>query len=75
MTYYLLSIHDPNVTSYRDAARAKHPIDAGSLDEAKWLADALIERDYPRIGKATIRLFDETGLVATRPSDGDWPDG
>ena len=73
MAYYLLTVQAPGAVTYREAAKAKHQIEAASVEEAKWLADDLVERDYPRIGKATIRLFDETGLIAMRQGDGDWP--
>lgn len=58
--------------SYKDVAKAKHHIEAGSLDEAKWHADNLIDDHYPRADKATMQLFDETGLIATRKGDGEW---
>jgi hypothetical protein len=73
VAYYLLTVQEPGAVTYREAAKAKHQIEAASVEEAKWHADNLIEREYPKIGKGTIRLFDETGLIAMRQGDGEWP--
>jgi len=72
MGYYLLTVRQAGAMSYKDAAKAKHHIEAGSLSEAKWHADNLIDDRYPKADKATMQLFDETGLIATRKGDGDW---
>lgn len=73
MAYYLLTVQEPGAVTYKETAKAKHHIEAASLEDAKWRADDFIEREYPKIGKATIRLFDETGLIAMRQGDGEWP--
>jgi hypothetical protein len=73
MAYYLLTVQGPGAMTYREAAKSKHHIEAASVDEAKWRADELVEREYPKIGKATIRLFDESGLIAERQGEGEWP--
>jgi hypothetical protein len=72
MAYYLLIVHHPNALSYKEASSAKHHFDAASFDDAKWQADIIIDNHYTRIDKATMRLFDETGLVATRQGEGEW---
>ena len=72
MAYYLLKVEQPGSRSYREAASAKHQIDARSLNDAKWQADDIIDINYQKIGKATMQLFDETGLVATRKGEGEW---
>ena len=72
MAYYLLQVEQPGARSYKETAGAKHHIDARSLDEAKWHADAIIDNHYRKIDQATMRLFDETGLVATRKGEGEW---
>lgn len=72
MAYYLLKVERPGSWTYREVANAKHRIDAHSLADAKWQADAIIDNQYEKIGKATMRLFDETGLVATRMGEGEW---
>jgi hypothetical protein len=72
MAYYLLMVEQPGPRTHKEAAKAKHHIDARSLDEAKWHADGLIDSQYKRVDKATMRLFDGTGLVATRKGEGEW---
>jgi hypothetical protein len=72
MAYYLLTVHRPGSFAYKEVANAKHHIEARSLEEAKLDADIVIENHYPRIEKATMRLFDSTGLVATRLGEGEW---
>jgi hypothetical protein len=72
MAYYLLIVEQPGARSYKEAAKAKHHIEARSLDDAKWQADGVIDSHYPRIDQATMRLFDDTGLVATRKGEGEW---
>jgi|GEM_PF-3821259 hypothetical protein len=72
MAYYLLQIEPPGPRTYKEAAKARHHIDARSLDEAKWYADEIIERDYKKIGQSVMRLFDQSGLVATRKGEGEW---
>jgi hypothetical protein len=72
MAYYLLTVQRPGSWSYKEVANARHHVEASSLDEAKWHADALIDDHYPAVDKAIMQLFDETGLVATRRGDGDW---
>jgi hypothetical protein len=72
MAYYLLTVHQPGVRSYEAAAGAKHQIEARSLDDAQYQADAIIDNHYRKIDGATMRLFDQTGLLATRIGMGDW---
>lgn len=72
MAYYLLTVQQPGSWSYKEVADAKHHIEAHSLDEAKLDADIIIENHYKKVDKATMRLFDGTGLVATRHGLGDW---
>ena len=72
MAYYLLTVQQPGSWSYKEVADAKHHIEAASLDEAKAHADAVIDNHYARIDKATMRLFDGSGLVATRLGEGEW---
>lgn len=72
MAYYLLVVQLPGARSYKETAASRHPIDARSLDDAKWQADDVVDNHYRRIGEAVMRLFDETGLVATRVGEGDW---
>jgi len=72
MAYYLLTVQHPDALSYKEASSAKHQFDAASLDDAKWQADIIIDNHYNRIDKATMRLFDETGQVATRQGEGEW---
>jgi len=72
MAYYLLKVEQPGSWSYKAVAGAKHQIDAPSLVDAKWQADGIIDNHYTRIDKATMRLFDETGLIATRKGEGEW---
>lgn len=72
MSYYLLQVEQPGPRAYKEAASAKHHIDARSLDEAKWYADEIIDNHYRKIDKAVMRLFDQTGLVATRRGEGEW---
>jgi hypothetical protein len=72
MPYYLLTVEQPGPRAYKETASAKHHIDAPSLGEAKWHADGIIDNHYRKIDQATMRLFDETGLVATRKGEGEW---
>lgn len=72
MAYYLLTVQQPGARSYEAAANAKHRIEARSLDDAQYLADSIIDNHYRKIEGATMRLFDETGLVSTRIGLGDW---
>ncbi len=72
MAYYLLTVHRPGSFSYKEVANAKHHIEAHSLAEAKLDADILIDNHYSGIEKATMRLFDGTGLVSTRKGEGEW---
>lgn len=72
MAYYLLTVQQPGSRAYKEVADAKHHIEAASLDEAKAHADALIDNHYARIDKATMRLFDGSGLVAIRLGEGEW---
>ena len=72
MAYYLLTVHQPGVRSYEAAAGAKHQIEARSLEDAQYQADAIIDNHYRKIDGATMRLFNETGLLATRIGQGDW---
>jgi hypothetical protein len=72
MAYYLLTVQQPGPRSYDAAASAKHQIEARSLDDAQYQADAIIDNHYRKIEGATMRLFDETGLLATRTGQGDW---
>ena len=72
MAYYLLRVEEPGVNSYAAAARAKHMIEAASIDHAKQDADEIVQRHYPKGDKATLQLFDERGLVATRVGTGQW---
>ncbi len=72
MAYYLLKVEQPGSWSYKEVAGAKHQIDAHSLVDAKSQADGIIDNHYTRIDKATMRLFDETGLLATRKGEGEW---
>jgi hypothetical protein len=72
MAYYLLQVELPGSRTYKEAGAAKHHIEAPSLDEAKWRADAIIDDEYEKVDQATMRLFDGTGLVATRKGDGEW---
>ena len=72
MAYYLLTVQQSGPRSYEAAANAKHRIDAYSLDDAFDQADAIVDNHYRKIDGATMRLFDETGLRATRIGQGDW---
>lgn len=72
MSYYLLIVELSGARAYKETAGAKHHVEARSLDEAKWHADGIIDNHYRKIDKAVMRLFDETGLVATRRGEGDW---
>ncbi|HYI64614.1 MAG TPA: hypothetical protein VEW71_06990 [Allosphingosinicella sp.] len=72
MAYYLLTVQLPGSRAYKEVADAKHHIEASSLDEARLDADVLIDNHYARIDKATMRLFDGSGLVATRQGEGEW---
>jgi hypothetical protein len=72
MAYYLLMVEQPGSRSYKETGKAKHHIDAASLDDAKWRADDIIDSHYKRVDKAVMRLFDGTGLVATRKGEGEW---
>jgi len=72
MAYYLLIVEQFGPRAYKETAGDKHHVEAASLDEAKWHADGIIENHYRRIDQAVMRLFDETGLVATRKGEGDW---
>jgi hypothetical protein len=72
MAYYLLTVRLPGSWSYKEVASAKHQFDAQSLSDAKWQADAIIDDHYEKIDKATMRLFDSTGLLATREGEGEW---
>ena len=72
MAYYLLTVQLAGARSYKEVASAKHHIDAHSLSEAKWHADAILDNHYRKLEGATMRLFDETGLVATRMGEGEW---
>jgi hypothetical protein len=72
MSYYLLTVQKPGTVTYKAVANAKHHVEADSLELAQWRADQLIDDHYAKDEKATFRLFDETGLVATRQGDGRW---
>ena len=72
MAYYLLRVQEPGVKSYAATAQAKHLIEADSLDYAKEEADEIVQRHYPKGEAATLQLFDERGLVATRVGTGQW---
>lgn len=72
MAYYVLKVEQAGARSYREAAAAKHMIDAASLVDAKEQADQIIDEHYRGGDSATMRLFDGTGLVATRRGEGEW---
>ena len=72
MAYYLLTVQQRGVSSYQAAAGAKHQIEARSLDDAQYQADAIIDNHYRKIDGATMRLFNEAGLLSTRIGEGDW---
>ena len=72
MAYYLLTVQQPGPRSYDAAASAKHQIEARSLEDAQYQADAIIDNHYRKIDGATMRLLNETGLLATRIGQGDW---
>ena len=72
MAYYLLTVQQPGARSYEAAANAKHKIEARDLEEAQDQADAIIDNHYRKIDGATMRLFDERGLQATRIGLGEW---
>jgi hypothetical protein len=72
MAYYLLIVHRPGSRAYKEVANAKHHIEAHSLAEAQLDADIIVENHYPRIEQATMRLYDSTGLLATRKGEQDW---
>ncbi len=72
MAYYLLTVERPGSWTYKEVAGARHHIDAPSLIDAEWQADAIIDNHYEKIEQATMRLFDLTGLVATRIGEGEW---
>jgi len=72
MAYYLLTVERPGSRTYKEVAGARHHIDAPSLVDAEWQADGIIDNHYEKIEKATMRLFDVTGLVATRIGEGEW---
>lgn len=72
MAYYLLKVERPGARSYKEAGMAKHMIDASSLDNAKAQADEIVDEHYAGGGAATMRLLDETGLVATRKGEAEW---
>jgi hypothetical protein len=71
MAFYLLTVERGGSRSYAEAATSKHQIEAQSLDDAQWRADQIAESHY-RDAKATLRIFDNSGLVSTRTSDGEW---
>lgn len=72
MAYYLLRVQEPGVKLYAAAAQAKHLIEAASLDHAKREADEIVQRHYPKGEKATLQIFNEGGLAATRVGTGQW---
>ena len=72
MSYYLLIVEQAGPRAYKETAGDKHQVEAASLDEAKWHADDIIDNHYRKIDQAVMRLFDETGLVATRRGVADW---
>lgn len=72
MAYYLLRVQEPGVKSYAAVAQAKHMIEADSLDHAKQEADEIVQRHYPKGEKATLQIFNESGLAATRVGTGQW---
>ena len=43
------------VRSYEATARAKHQIEARSLDDAEYQADAIIDNHYRKVEGATMR--------------------
>ena len=71
MAFYLLTVQQPGA-SYAASANAKHRIEARSLDDAQYQADTIIDNHYRKVDGATMRLFDETGLLSTRIGQGDW---
>ena len=72
MAHYLLIVQQAGARSYEAAASARHRIEARSLEDAQYRADAIVDNHYRRIDGATMRLFDETGLLSTRVGEGDW---
>ena len=72
MAYYLLIVQQPGARSYEAASNAKHRIEAHNLDDAQYQADGIIDNHYRKVDSATMRLFDERGLVATRIGQGEW---
>ena len=72
MAFYLLIVQQAGARTYDSAAKAKHQIDARSLDDAQYQADTIIDNHYRKVDGATMRLFDETGLLSTRVGQGDW---
>jgi hypothetical protein len=72
MAYYLLTVQQPGARTYDSAANAKHQVEARSLDDAKYRADEIIDNHYRKIEGSTMRLFDQTGLLATRIGLGEW---
>jgi hypothetical protein len=74
MSYYLLTILRSGSIAYQEAADSKHYIDAPDIAHAKIEADVAIHNHYDgKIDKAAvIKLFDESGLVATRIGEGSW---
>ena len=72
MAYYLLTVQLAGARSYQEAALAKHQIEARDLEDAQWQADTIIANHYRNTAGATMRLLNETGVVATRLGDGEW---
>ena len=74
MTDYLLMIRRSGSIAYVETATSKHHFQAPDLAHAKAEADVAVHNHYDgKIDKAAeIKLYDETGLVATRIGDGAW---
>ena len=72
MAYYLLTVQLAGARSYQENAQSKHRIDAMDLEDAQGQADDIIANHYRKSDGATVRLLDETGVVATRGASGEW---
>ena len=71
MPHYMLRVKAPNM-SYLEHAKARHIIEARSLEDATYQADNIIDNHYFRLKHATMELFDESGLADKCTSDEDW---
>jgi hypothetical protein len=72
MNYYLLRVDRNGHRTFAEADAAKHMIKAASLAEAKAEADRIVSEHYPLEDVSFLKMFDESGLVASRNPYRDW---